>query len=282
MTFDLGFSGGGEAVRTSVLILFGSFLISFLFIRTSARLMRSPKVPWWPGSVETEGGLHIHHLVFGIVLMLIGGTMGFALDESQSPWIELAAAAFGIGAGLDLRRVRPLGPPGGRLLVRRGTPVCGRRDRRDRVRRPGADRCLLRELRHGLSGAPRRRDRDPRDRHRVHSGLVLEVPAVTRNGGSACSRLSPGGPPSDWRSRTPRGRSGTTGSATRRSRPARRRATATAASTASRTASATPSAGGRRRLSSLPRTGQLGSATPEPEAFSPTPSAYTRTVRHAL
>jgi hypothetical protein len=100
MTIDLGTSGGGEAVRTSVLILFAAFLISFLFIRTSARLMRSPKVPWWPGSVQTEGGLHIHHLVFGIVLMLIGGTLGFSLDESQSPWIEIAAAAFGIGAGL--------------------------------------------------------------------------------------------------------------------------------------------------------------------------------------
>jgi hypothetical protein len=82
------------------LLLFAAFLISFLFIRTSARLMRSPKVPWWPGSVTTEGGLHLHHLVFGIVLMLIGGTLGFALDESQDPWIELAAVAFGIGAGL--------------------------------------------------------------------------------------------------------------------------------------------------------------------------------------
>src|SRR3954452_1192020 len=96
---DLG-SSGGAPVRTSVLLLFAAFLISFLFIRTSARLMRSPKVPWWPGSVTTEGGLHLHHLVFGIVLMLIGGTLGFALDESQAPWIELAAAAFGIGAGL--------------------------------------------------------------------------------------------------------------------------------------------------------------------------------------
>jgi hypothetical protein len=99
MEIDLGFSGSA-APRTSVLILFGAFLVSFLFIRTSARLMRSPKVPWWPGSVTTEGGLHIHHLVFGIVLMLIGGTLGFALDETQDPWIELAAAAFGIGAGL--------------------------------------------------------------------------------------------------------------------------------------------------------------------------------------
>jgi hypothetical protein len=75
-------------------------LLSFLFIRTSARLMRSPKVPWWPGSVKTEGGLHVHHLVFGIVLML---AMGFALAlQPPSPWVEIFAAGFGIGAGLTL------------------------------------------------------------------------------------------------------------------------------------------------------------------------------------
>jgi len=34
-------------------VLLAAFLISFLFIRTSARLMRSPRVPWWPGSVTT-------------------------------------------------------------------------------------------------------------------------------------------------------------------------------------------------------------------------------------
>src|SRR3954469_8079375 len=100
ISIDLSLDGGSGAVRTRVLLVFAAFLVSFLFIRTSARLMRSPKVPWWPGSVTTEGGLHLHHLVFGIVLMLIGGTLGFALDESQAPWIELAAAAFGIGAGL--------------------------------------------------------------------------------------------------------------------------------------------------------------------------------------
>jgi len=100
ITINLSLEGGSGAVRTSVLLVFAAFLVSFLFIRTSARLMRSPKVSWWPGSVTTEGGLHLHHLVFGIVLMLIGGTLGFAIDESQSPWIELAAVAFGIGAGL--------------------------------------------------------------------------------------------------------------------------------------------------------------------------------------
>jgi len=32
---------------------------SWVFIRTSSRLIRSPKVDWWPGSVKTSGGLHI-------------------------------------------------------------------------------------------------------------------------------------------------------------------------------------------------------------------------------
>jgi hypothetical protein len=82
-------------------VLLGAFLVSFLFIRTSARLMRSPKVPWWPGSVTTESGLHIHHLVWGIVLLLLSGFLGFALAPG-SPWSEILAAAFGIGAGLTL------------------------------------------------------------------------------------------------------------------------------------------------------------------------------------
>jgi hypothetical protein len=90
---------GGEAERAG-LILLAAMLLSFLFIRTSARLMRSPKVPWWPGSVTTEGGLHVHHLVFGIALMLV---CGFVLAlQPDSPWFELVAAGFGIGAGLTL------------------------------------------------------------------------------------------------------------------------------------------------------------------------------------
>jgi hypothetical protein len=82
------------------LILLASLLVSFLLIRASTRLMRSPRVPWWPGSIQTEGGLHVHHLVFGIVLMLLGGFL-LAL-RLESPWMELAAAGFGIGAGLTL------------------------------------------------------------------------------------------------------------------------------------------------------------------------------------
>jgi hypothetical protein len=82
-------------------ILLGSFLAAFLFIRTSARLIRSPKVSWWPGSVTTKGGLHLHHLVWGIVLILVSGFLNFVLRPG-SPGLEILAAAFGIGAGLTL------------------------------------------------------------------------------------------------------------------------------------------------------------------------------------
>lgn len=80
-------------------VLLAAFLVSFLFIRTSARLTRS--VSWWPGGVVTDGGLHLHHLVWGICLLLISGFLGFALDPG-SPWDEIFAGAFGVGAGLTL------------------------------------------------------------------------------------------------------------------------------------------------------------------------------------
>src|SRR6202020_857151 len=87
--------------QRSGFVLLGAFLLAFLFIRTSARLIRSPKITWWPGSVETKSGLHLHHLVWGLCLMMGSGFLNFALAPS-SPGLELLAAAFGIGAGLTL------------------------------------------------------------------------------------------------------------------------------------------------------------------------------------
>jgi hypothetical protein len=82
------------------LVLIG-FLLSFAFIRMSTRLMRSPKVPWWPGSIVSDSGVHLHHLVFGIATMMIAGAGGFAAF-GNSPWTEICAFAFGIGAGLTI------------------------------------------------------------------------------------------------------------------------------------------------------------------------------------
>ncbi|HEX3323510.1 MAG TPA: hypothetical protein VHR65_00010 [Solirubrobacterales bacterium] len=82
------------------LVLVG-FILSFAFIRMSTRLMRSPRVPWWPGSVVSDGGVHVHHLVFGIVTMMIAGTLGLAA-LGESPYTEICAFLFGIGAGLTI------------------------------------------------------------------------------------------------------------------------------------------------------------------------------------
>jgi hypothetical protein len=91
---------GGKETRAGFVLL-AAMLLSFLFIRTSSRLIRSPKVPWWPGSVTTSSGLHLHHLVWGIVTILLTGFLGFA-TRPESPWNEILAAAFGVGAGLTL------------------------------------------------------------------------------------------------------------------------------------------------------------------------------------
>jgi hypothetical protein len=99
--FEISRSFLDEPGQRAGFVVLGAFLASFLFIRTSARLIRSPRVTWWPGSVKTKGGLHIHHLVWGIVLMLSAGFLSFAL-EPGSPGNEILAAAFGVGAGLTL------------------------------------------------------------------------------------------------------------------------------------------------------------------------------------
>ena len=85
--------------RQGIFLVLVGFVGSFAFIRLSARLGRSERAPWWPGSVVSESGVHLHHLVWGICLMTASGALGFALFDS-SPWFEICAACFGIGAGL--------------------------------------------------------------------------------------------------------------------------------------------------------------------------------------
>jgi hypothetical protein len=77
-----------------------AFLGSFGFIRTSAHMIRA-QVSWWPGNVETKGGTHIHHLVWGILLLMSMGYLGLSTDFG-GPWLELAGIAFGIGLWLTL------------------------------------------------------------------------------------------------------------------------------------------------------------------------------------
>jgi hypothetical protein len=85
--------------RETQFLFFVSFLVTFGFIRTSAHMIRA-QVSWWPGNVKV-GGTHIHHLVWGIMLLLINGYVGVAIHPGD-PWRDIVAVLFGIGTGLTL------------------------------------------------------------------------------------------------------------------------------------------------------------------------------------
>jgi hypothetical protein len=85
--------------RQPEFLFFVAFLVTFGFIRTSAHLIRA-QVKWWPGNVEV-GGTHIHHLVWGIGLMMISGYVGVTIAP-PSPWHEIVSVLFGVGMGLAL------------------------------------------------------------------------------------------------------------------------------------------------------------------------------------
>lgn len=86
--------------RQGLFLVLAGFLASFGFIRMSTRLIRSPRVSWWPGSVVSDSGVHLHHLVWGISLMIGAGALGFT--QFGSPWFEICAALFGVGVGLTI------------------------------------------------------------------------------------------------------------------------------------------------------------------------------------
>jgi hypothetical protein len=98
--------GGGwfrdlnESGRLPLFWFFAGVVVGFLFIRLSVRMIRA-EVKWWPGNVK-PGGLHIHHVVFGVIFMLTGGIAGIAVSSGYSAWNSVCAAVFGVGSALVL------------------------------------------------------------------------------------------------------------------------------------------------------------------------------------
>jgi hypothetical protein len=88
-----------ETGKEAELFFLVTFLLTFGFIRLSTHMIRA-NVSWWPGNVAV-GGTHVHHLVFGIITCLIVGYVGIAI-EPDTPWREILAVLFGIGAALTL------------------------------------------------------------------------------------------------------------------------------------------------------------------------------------
>jgi len=92
-----------QIVHTGRLPLFSffvAFLFGFGFIRLSVRLIRA-RVRWWPGNVFA-GKVHVHHMVFGVVFMAIGGVAELIVPLHSVPWRSGPAALFGLGLALVL------------------------------------------------------------------------------------------------------------------------------------------------------------------------------------
>lgn len=84
--------------RLVVAWMLGAFVVTFLVTRLITRLIRAGRGPFTDMSV---GGVHLHHQVFGILLLLGTG----AVEISYRPvgiWQEVVAVLFGVGAALTL------------------------------------------------------------------------------------------------------------------------------------------------------------------------------------
>jgi len=76
------------------------FLVTFALVRGITHMIRAGI-----GPIQnlTSGGLHIHHLVWGILLLLAVGYVWLLQIGVGSSWMaSLTAIAFGVGAALTL------------------------------------------------------------------------------------------------------------------------------------------------------------------------------------
>jgi len=76
------------------------FLLTFGIVRGITYLIRAGVGPFHN---VTSGGLHIHHLVWGILILLLVGYVWLIELGVGSSWVaSLTAIAYGIGAALTL------------------------------------------------------------------------------------------------------------------------------------------------------------------------------------
>lgn len=87
-----------EPGKLPLLLALFSFVTSFLITRVITRLIRAGRGPF---KNVTPGGMHIHHVVPGVILVIIGG-FGAVASARHSFGAALSAVIFGLGAGLVL------------------------------------------------------------------------------------------------------------------------------------------------------------------------------------
>ncbi|MFE7133328.1 hypothetical protein ACFVIM_20950 [Streptomyces sp. NPDC057638] len=87
-----------EPGKLPTLLAITAFVLTFLIVRTITRLIRAGRGPF---RNITPGGLHIHHVVPGVILTVVGG-FGAVDSGRYGLAAQLSAIVFGVGAGLVL------------------------------------------------------------------------------------------------------------------------------------------------------------------------------------
>lgn len=87
-----------EPGKLPPLLALFAFVATFLVTRLITRLIRAGRGPFRDN--VSEGGVHIHHSVPGLFLMIVGAFT--AISVTNAPWIEFAAVAIGAGTSLVL------------------------------------------------------------------------------------------------------------------------------------------------------------------------------------
>ncbi|MBT2448549.1 hypothetical protein J7F03_15930 [Streptomyces sp. ISL-43] len=87
-----------EPGKLPLLLALVSFVLSFLVTRVITRMIRAGRGPF---KNVTPGGIHVHHVVPGVILVIIGG-FGAIGSSRHSFGAGLSAVIFGLGAGLVL------------------------------------------------------------------------------------------------------------------------------------------------------------------------------------
>ncbi|MGW6457803.1 hypothetical protein ACWF94_18140 [Streptomyces sp. NPDC055078] len=87
-----------EPGKLPMLLALASFVITFLITRTITRLIRAGRGPF---RNIGSGGTHIHHVVPGVILTVVGG-FGSVGSGTRGVTAAVFAVLFGVGAGLVL------------------------------------------------------------------------------------------------------------------------------------------------------------------------------------
>ncbi|WP_392968238.1 hypothetical protein [Streptomyces sp. LN245] len=87
-----------EPGKLPLFLALASFVVTFAVTRAIVRMIRAGKGPF--GNVKA-GDLHIHHVVPGVVLTVIGG-FGAVAGSRYGFWPCVSAVVFGVGTGLVL------------------------------------------------------------------------------------------------------------------------------------------------------------------------------------